>query len=504
MLSYLLFTASATWLYPITTTQSSSGLFVRPQARSSMAAPFSWSDTINIAFGSCLPCLKPALRTGDDQADNTPHNPAINRILRARADELQGLLADPDTDIEAETLSLHSNPGRARQGKKKRRGRTKNAGGAPRRITLFGYDLYGRPPIQLPENDDDALYDNRNGAVTPTTTMTFDSDAAPLDAEAIAAMSTPGAMASAATQAADAEAQRLREKEERRQRRKEKREMRRLAEALAQGNGEETFEGFQGSGGGSSDYPRIPDSMFPRGPTSDSGSGSASGFSGSGSGGFGRFVEAPAQQAAPQAAEDDDVDAAADLDGAMYARRVPRGAPGAGGSNGSGSRSRGSASQYAPSPLHAQFQAHPADPSTAQPKAYKKAKSKSSSSRTSRSHSSATASPSLPSPVSPAFAQEAQVVSPSTVEHGQGFFDLEDDVDSTPVRRSRKGSSAYAAQFSKSEIVQEETTSAFPATRIGGSGGFPSTGFGGGASRARDFGVFLSRRGDEEEAGDSL
>jgi len=33
----------------------------------------------------------------------------------------------------------------------------------------------------------------------------------------------------------------------------------------------------------------------------------------------------------------------------------------------------------------------------------------------------------LPSPRSPTFSQEAQVVSPSTVEQGQGFFDLQNE-----------------------------------------------------------------------------
>ncbi|KJA13596.1 hypothetical protein HYPSUDRAFT_49753 [Hypholoma sublateritium FD-334 SS-4] len=526
-----------------------------------MATPFSWSDTMNIAFGSCLPCLKPAPAPTED-SDDIPHNPAINRIPRARADELQGLLADPDTDIEAETLSLHSNPGRGRRSKKKRRPRTKKTDENPRRITLFGYDLFGRPappPIQLPIDDDqdDALYnsgprDRLTSTTTSATTSTFDLDAAPLDADAIAAMSSPTVIATAAAQAADAEAQRLREKEERRQRRREKKELRRLAEALAAqntvGDGEGAFEGFQGSGGGitptavgsRSGYPRIPNAMF-RGPTSDSGSASGSGISGSpggAGGGFGPFVGAPAVSPPP---DNDEEDAAADLDGGMYARRAPRAAPG----DGSDSRSRTSASRsdrgpqfpdpravvahiqsqaYAarvasPSPLQSQLKPNLLDSASsisesfvtaesnttsAPPAKFKK--SKSSSSRTSRSHSSTTASqsPSIPSPLSPTFVngvQDTAVVSPSTVEHGQGFFDLEPEA---PVKRSRKGSSAYAAQFSKNENLPEEMpepTSTFPVSRIGGGSreGFPSTGFGGaGASRARDFGVFLSKRGDDE------
>ena len=77
--------------------------------------------------------------------------------------------------------------------------------------------------------------------------------------------------------------------------------------------------------------------------------------------------------------------------------------------------------------------------------------------------------------------------SPSTVEQGQGFFDLEDEL---PVR--------VGGRIGGGE---------FPVGRIGG-GSFPMTGFagtgnggGGGGKRSRDFGVFLARRGDEEEKG---
>jgi hypothetical protein len=102
-------------------------------------------------------------------------------------------------------------------------------------------------------------------------------------------------------------------------------------------------------------------------------------------------------------------------------------------------------------------------------------KSKHSSTK-SRSNTSSQ-SPSLPSPSSPAFG-EAQIVSPSTVEQGQGFFDLEDE---PPVREG-----------------------GFPG-RIGApAGGFPMTGFAGtgnsgGGKRSRDFGAFLARRGDDDD-----
>ncbi|KAF8168889.1 hypothetical protein BJ912DRAFT_1034742 [Pholiota molesta] len=460
-------------------------------------ATFSWSDTVHIAFGSCLPCLKPSAGSGSQQGtqhgehDNAAPNAAINRIPRARADELQGLLADPDTDVDAETLSLHSNPG----GRTKRKRRTKAKGNAgARKITLFGYDLFGRPtppPIQLPADDgDDALGSGGSADLTPptpntivtahSTASTFDLDAAPLDADAIAALSSPEAVAAAAAHAADVEAQRLREKEERRQRRRERKELRRLAEAHARGEavGEgEAFEGFQGSGGAGAKpgYPRIPNAMFPRGPTSDSGSNaSGSAFSGSGSGagggsGYGPFVAAPPP--GPYIPNNDD-DEEADLDGGMYARRTPR--PAAGDRSASDSRSRTSASRSdrASAAHHA-----PPDPRASKSK-------KSGSSRTS-SATTGSQSPSLPSPRSSAFSSAAQeIVSPST--------------DEAPVRRPR---GASLAQKPPSSAAAEDT---FPATRIGGGAGFPSTGFGGGGAKARDLGAFLARRGNEDEEGDQL
>ncbi|CAA7257375.1 unnamed protein product [Cyclocybe aegerita] len=460
-----------------------------------MATPFSWSDTVQIALGSCLPCLRPT--SGHDEHQQQ-YNPAINRIPRARPDELQGLLADPDTDTEAERMSLHSNPGRSRNKKKRR---TKKTSNNPRRITLFGYDLFGRPappPIQLPNDSEDALYPRRtSGALTPTTIVTnhstastFDSDAAPLDADVIAALSSPASAAAAieaaAQASAEAEAQRLKEKEERRQRRREKRELKKLAETFARegivGDGEQ-FEGFQGSGG------QAPPKMTR--PGSDSGSGSGSGFSGSAR----RFVAVPPPQPAPIPAppmvlENDDDDAA-DLDGGLYTRSAPRGNS----NGGSDSRSRTSASMsdrahQLPDPrnvlahLQSQSQTRLRSPSqsTFQPPpsldtTRKKKKSKSSSK--SRSSATTSQSPSIASPVSSAFpGMPHEIVSPSTIEQGQGFFDLDDEL---PVRRS-------------------PATPDFPSTRIGGApaGGFPITGFGGvaGAKRSKDFGAFLATRGD--------
>ena len=148
---------------------------------------------------------------------------------------------------------MHSNPGRGRRRGGKRKSRS-GANGKPRRITLFEFDLFGRPPIQLPDDDaDDAPWFRRHrhrsssgSASTPPTTLTtqtFDSDAAPLHISTIQELSV-----SKTTEAAEAEVKRLKEKEERRQRRKARKEMKRLVEAGVVSDGEQ-FEGFQGSGG---------------------------------------------------------------------------------------------------------------------------------------------------------------------------------------------------------------------------------------------------------------
>lgn len=411
-----------------------------------MTSPFSWSDTVKIAFISCFPCLKP---DSDEFQSDQPLNSAINRIPRARPDELQGLLADAG---DVDTLSLHSNPGRVRRNSKKKR--TKRHSN-PRRITFFGYNLFGRP-IQLPD-EDDALYYRADESLTSTTitahsTSTFDSDAAPLDSDAIAALSSSNITA-AAQVSADMEAQRLKEKEERRRRRREKKESKRLAESMAArgiiGDGD-VFEGFQGSGGLApplrKDRSHIPTATLHG---SDSGSGSA--YSGTQEE-FGQFVAAPGPQP-----EDDDV---ADLDGRVYAHKK-RSSKRSHGDSDSRSRTSTSTDDRGPHQIPPHGPAQLQVPSS-QPR-----------SRTSATTgSSATSqSPSLASPVSLAFSNE--IVNPSTVEHGQGFFDAEDSVG--PVRDS-----------------------ATP--KLGGE--FPMTGFRGltgvGAKRTGDLGAFLARRGDED------
>jgi len=489
-----------------------------------MASPFLWTDTVQIALGSCLPCIVGQTKTSATTPEEDHRT--VNRIPRARPDELQGLLAD--TDTEAETMSLHTNPGE--RNRKRTKKKKKSQGAAPARtITLFGYDLFGRaapPPIQLPEDGQDAFYgpsegsrrrrsDSAAGAIqTPSvmtvpSTSTFDSDAAPLDADTIAAFSSTGAAAALVEAAAQAEAVRLAEKEERRKKRKERKEMKRLAEAMAARGGslnsleDDAFEGFQGSGGepvSGAAYPRMPNPSFYS--HRHRGSESGSGFSGSTSA---RTSATPVMSPPPStgvvAVALDDDDDEADLDGAMYSRKNrPRAL---GKSQGSDSRSRTSASVsergpplsrhqseasggFPPDPrnvmqhFQAQIQSEatrvaaqngPLSPPT--PKRTKKSKSSTSGSHTTRSHSSTgsiSQPPSLPSPLSPSFPQN-QFVSPTTVEQGLGFFDPEDFDRSGQVVTVRPESS-----------------------------GFPSVGLGGRSrafSKARDIGAFLATRDGE-------
>ena len=439
-----------------------------------MTSPFSWSDTVKIAFISCLPCLKPNPNQNGDHEDQS-RNPTINRIPRARPDELQGLLADVDTDVDAETLSLHFNPGRSKRNMKKKRTKRHDN---PRRITFFGYNLFGRP-IQLPE-EDDALYYRGNGSITPNTAITahsistFDSDAAPLDSDTIAALSSSD-IAAAAQTSADVEAQRLKEKEERRQRRREKNRLKRLGESMAAqgiiGDGD-VFEGFQGSGGFMApirkDHARIPGATFPG---SDSGSGSI--VSGSAPE-YGPFVAAP-DQYLPQLENDHDD---ADLDGGAYARkkRVGKGSQGSSDSRSRISTSTANREPHPVLPITNKNPAHSQAPSS-QPQLGRKKNPRTSATT---GTSSTSQSSSLPSPKSSSFSNG--IIGPGTVEHGQGLFGAEDSVDSSIPDDVKK------------------PVGEFPTSRLGD---FPMTGFrgltGAGAKGSRDLGAFLAIRGDEDK-----
>lgn len=206
-------------------------------------AEFSWSDSVKAAFTPCLSCL--------NFASHSHRNERPSSRNSSRPD-LDRLLQDVDTDTEAETLSLHSNIGDSRRKRKKRRGPPKN-------ITLFGYNLFGKPPIRL-EGDDDLT----TGTILPVggrgsskvikksmSTSTLDSDAAPLDPSTIAQLSA------ARSPSPGTSGEELQRKEERRRRRRERKEMKEtLARAMGQTDAE--FEGFPGSG------PDIPAPSSPR------------------------------------------------------------------------------------------------------------------------------------------------------------------------------------------------------------------------------------------------
>ena len=211
---------------------------------------FSWSDGIRAAFGYCLPCFTSSLQPSDDSQGSDVEVPSGSR--RSHYDELEGLLADVETDADIETMSLHSNIGHSQNiVKKKKKGRKlKN-------IRLFGFDLFGHPPIHLSESEDENATNLNSGRRHISTTISsssnsaFDSDASPLDATAISALTAQEAALRAQYEAEQKEQERLRQeerrsREERRKRRKKRRQLEIAAAAM--GNNDEEFEGFQGSG----------------------------------------------------------------------------------------------------------------------------------------------------------------------------------------------------------------------------------------------------------------
>lgn len=215
---------------------------IHPCSRSAQLAPlmatFSWSDSIHAAFGPCLACLN---TKRDHDEDGQAHGPYF--IPRARPDELEGLLVDSD---DAETLSLHSNVGNRDARRRARRTRSSHNG-----IKLFGFYLFGRPPIHLPDDDDDDGEADHGGVrsgrqrgerARTISASTLDSDASPLDPSTIDELTAARVAAQIAQQR---EAARL-AKEERRRQRRERREAQRAALALALSTAEgDEFEGFQ-------------------------------------------------------------------------------------------------------------------------------------------------------------------------------------------------------------------------------------------------------------------
>ncbi|KAG9311913.1 hypothetical protein JVU11DRAFT_8174 [Chiua virens] len=217
---------------------------------------FSYTDSIRAAFASCLPCFttSPCAESASTPS-STPANPTLTEprstsTPRPSSNDLEHLLRDSDSDA----LSLHSNLGAAAHRRARRRRRPKFS------LTLFGYTLFGRPPIYLFDDDEDG--DGGRARVLGTaSSSTLDSDAAPLDASTIERLTSPDHFAALAAQR-ESERRRLeaeeetRRKAERRARRQERKTRERAAALMSLTGGTQspsdvdTFEGFQGSGDG--------------------------------------------------------------------------------------------------------------------------------------------------------------------------------------------------------------------------------------------------------------
>ncbi|EMD34627.1 hypothetical protein CERSUDRAFT_116801 [Gelatoporia subvermispora B] len=418
---------------------------------------FSWSDSIQAAFASCLPCLQPHHDEQHDDNDSDVHNRGRNVLNysipppRARSDELEGLLVDTDS-ADAETLSLHSNLGDERRRRRRRK---------PRKgVRFFGFDLFGRQPIELPESDEE---DGRrtHRSRTLSTSSTLDSDAAPLDPAAIAQLSA----AQLAEAAARVEEERKKAKEERKKLRRERRELKkaRLAMAMDLYQGDEDFEGFQGSGA-------APYSFSP-GPGTASGSGTLSvtdeGFTED----FGPFNQAVVS---PHVGEEDND---ADFGAETYTRPNSNHTMSAGASDSRGSRTSGSISVANSHVTDAAYYNHhyvsqqpqaPGTPnsSVAFPRENRK-KKRSSRAQSIASHS--TQSTSLRSP------PPGQLSIPSG---------------GIPARENGEIAHSTRQSMPSQELSQKST----PVTPSEGS--FPSVGLRGVQRTKSDMGVFLARRGE--------
>lgn len=412
---------------------------------------FSWSDSLRALTEPCLACL---------------------RSSKSERNDLEDLLVDSGsaTTADAETLSLHSNPGALALAQRRRRSRFGKS------IRLFGWDLFGRrQPIRLPDDDDEeeeaedaeghrgeqrqeARKKKRKSRRSPPPTIsssTLDSDAAPLDSAAIV---------SHATKHAEEEEARAARRAQRRERKERERAALALAlEHAAVLDGEGEFEGFPGSGAAAA-APSPP-------PTVCDGVDDA---------------RTPQLRHIPYDDDDEeDLEEEGDFGAGVYARRTP-GSSDSG--RGSDSRSRTSTSVSATGPqaynhhfISQQPSARPVAqalaPAPPPPPARRTTKNKSSrsssSSKRSRSSLSASQSPSLQSPVAPQFPDT--IASPP----GPALFP-------SPVPRTAQELGGFPNGPGVLQTVGIERLSA----------GFPSPGLGGPRNGKRDMGAFLANRGD--------
>ncbi|KAA1477433.1 hypothetical protein DENSPDRAFT_844597 [Dentipellis sp. KUC8613] len=437
------------------------------------AVSFSWSDSLRALVAPCLSCLgtsRPA-HTLPTHDSSTPHLETL--LADARSAHSSSSLAD------GETLSLHSSIGDAARRQRRRRG---FGLGAAKHISLWGWDLFGKPrgAIRLPEDGDEDSSQQRIRRAPTHSSSTLSSDAiadaAPLD---------PGAIASHVNTLTAAEEE-ARAKAERKARRRERKAAKAAALALVQGDRDAgAFEGFQGSGSDSG-TPQTPFDPMLSPPLTSTGN---------------PLAELQMQSEREREREDEEM---GDFGAAAYVRPRPRPSAGSGSgshsqshSSGSRSRPRGHSHSISQSQLSSQDgvqyshhyvsqqpQAGALHP-TAPPKVKSKKRrdSKSASSHSSHSHSSSRSytfsqptqdSASLASPPAP----------PSLAIHieeqASPFEGFPDDL--------------HLGFPARGFAPVESTKADFPSPGLGGGSGFPSTGFGG---VKRDAGAFLARRGDD-------
>ncbi|KAG8977310.1 hypothetical protein FRB94_000654, partial [Tulasnella sp. JGI-2019a] len=171
-----------------------------------------WTNPLRNVFVSCLPCTNCGNRPSSPDIDGNGSPPqsgqqptaSSGRHIFAR-DELEGLLASYSSDEDGgDTLSLHSNFGgqsnsKSRGGGRKRKGKKKAAWGITGRrdassgsgkvIQVFGWYLFGKPAIALPEDEDEDRPINTSGPSRPRSSSVLSTsapDAAPLATSTIA------------------------------------------------------------------------------------------------------------------------------------------------------------------------------------------------------------------------------------------------------------------------------------------------------------------------------
>jgi hypothetical protein len=319
-----------------------------------MTTQFRWFDRLH-ALSTCLACATASSSTDSlhNYAHNAPRESSTSSGSGSRAphgqtnrqflpEGLRPLLLEESTDDEyADTLSLRSNVGTTGRRRGEGTGREEAAVSARKKpptskskwrgkegrrddgwFTILGYDLFGKRKgaIQLPLTDDEDEEDTDRNARQMSRTRsgsTLDSDAAPLDDAAIAAISQAhiddqdydGGRDKHDTAEEDVATIRERAKQaakgERRQKRKERKALERALAAGSSLNSHEDgeFEGFQGSGAGVL-VPRRKDPSH----------------------------SALSRSTTPRGDDADEEEALADLGGSIYAR-ITAGVPAAVGNN---------------------------------------------------------------------------------------------------------------------------------------------------------------------------